>query len=591
MTGILVIVFFIFSFYLSSRISKLEDEVKRLKSAGQLRPTTQTTDNNSADSNSYQSSQTVPPSMVMPANGMYSPQAYQAMEPTAIDQFFAWLKKDFMMKLGAFLLLLAIGWFVSYAFAENWIGPMGRIALGLLLGALMLALGAWRIQSFKHQGGIFAVLGSTTIILTLYAAREIYDFFTPATALALMFFSVVFVAFLAVRYKSEPLAFAALVLGSSAPLLTNAPSPDALGLFTYLLIIAVGTLWVVWNTGWTKLTPVSLGLTFLYSLPFLFDSLQSREVVVLFTFVFVSLYYGANIVSLIRRHGEGKTHMATHTLTALGTAIFLVVWIESAIGSEWKSLLYTFWALAFAGGTYVVFNFTANSSAFYLYGATSIGLIGVATAAELSGPALTIAYILETALLAVAAAQIVGWSLPLKRILLVAVIPLLFSLDSLFSYNWQDSILHADLVVVLLIISTFGLIGLVLSQLSSVSEEDRQELNGYMTAFLGVSGFYAVALVWLITHAVLMYDFATTVSLIIYTIAGVGLVVSAGGNKALGIAGGVLIGGVVFRLLLVEVWEMSLEGRIATFLIIGALLISTAFIRKSLTGQSKTTST
>jgi hypothetical protein len=44
------------------------------------------------------------------------------------------------------------------------------------------------------------------------------------------------------------------------------------------------------------------------------------------------------------------------------------------------------------------------------------------------------------------------------------------------------------------------------------------------------------------------------------------------------IYGGVLIGVVVGRLLLVEVWDMALAGRIVTFFIIGTLLMSTAFI-------------
>ena len=37
-----------------------------------------------------------------------------------------WLSTDWPMKLGAFLILLAFAWLTSYAFVNNWIGPMGR---------------------------------------------------------------------------------------------------------------------------------------------------------------------------------------------------------------------------------------------------------------------------------------------------------------------------------------------------------------------------------------------------------------------------------------------------------------------------------
>jgi hypothetical protein len=44
--------------------------------------------------------------------------------------------------------------------------------------------------------------------------------------------------------------------------------------------------------------------------------------------------------------------------------------------------------------------------------------------------------------------------------------------------------------------------------------------------------------------------------------------------------GGILLGGVVGRLLLVDIWQMALAGKIITFFVIGTLLISTAFIGK-----------
>jgi hypothetical protein len=44
--------------------------------------------------------------------------------------------------------------------------------------------------------------------------------------------------------------------------------------------------------------------------------------------------------------------------------------------------------------------------------------------------------------------------------------------------------------------------------------------------------------------------------------------------------GMLLIGGVVVRLLVIDVWALPLELRIVLFFIIGVLLLSTAFIKK-----------
>jgi uncharacterized membrane protein len=75
---------------------------------------------------------------------------------------------------------------------------------------------------------------------------------------------------------------------------------------------------------------------------------------------------------------------------------------------------------------------------------------------------------------------------------------------------------------------------------------------------------------------------------VIYTIIGIisylyGLAI---GKRVLQLYGGTLIGFVVGRLLLVDVWRMELAGRIVTFFLIGALLVSTAFLGKKKKGPS-----
>jgi len=126
-----------------------------------------------------------------------------------------WTKEDWLLKLGALLLLIGLGWFVTYAFANNWIGPMGRIAIGLVAGSLFIALGWLRMPKYQQQSGWFMVLGSTTVLVTIFAAREIYGFFTPASALMVMFATTALVALASVKHKVEWLALASLILASA----------------------------------------------------------------------------------------------------------------------------------------------------------------------------------------------------------------------------------------------------------------------------------------------------------------------------------------------------------------------------------------
>ena len=70
------------------------------------------------------------------------------------------------------------------------------------------------------------------------------------------------------------------------------------------------------------------------------------------------------------------------------------------------------------------------------------------------------------------------------------------------------------------------------------------------------------------------------VSLVVYTLAGLATHFYGKMHQRKGFEyyGGAVLGCVVARLLLVDVWGMELTGRIITFFLIGTLLVSTAFI-------------
>lgn len=561
--------------YFLSKVDQLEKRISRIEQTQGVVSSEQYV---SAEQPSAFSPRPIPMAHENPTAVAHGP---QSPGQPAENQFVDWIKEDFFVKLGALLLLLAFGWLTSYAFIHNWIGPFGRIALGLMLGVVFMAVGVWRIKTHKHQGGIFTVLGATTVLVTTFAAREVYDMFTPLSALMLMFTSVVFVAFVSVRYDSQKLAMAGLVLGSIAPWFTAAPDPDIAGVFLYILLVAVGTLWVVSVTGWSALTLASMLLTFWYSLPFLLEGVGSadKDTAVIFSFIFVSLYFVANLISLVRR--RTNEHMNVHTLTALGSAVFLFVWINAAVAPEWQSLLYIAWAMVFAVGTYIVFAFTANRAAFYLYGGTSIALIGVATAAELQGSVLTIAYLLEIGVLLVAATVLRAPDRFLTRLSFLFIIPGVLSLESVASSAWRSGIVHSDFAVVTITTLVFLVAGVFLYTRPSADESELVEKTA--TGLILVGAVYVVAWVWLVLHALMSDMLATMFSLFVYTVCGIGLYIYGRTQdySMMRYCGVGLIMLVVGRLLLIEIWNMALTGKIITFFVVGMLLISTAFIRKS----------
>ena len=157
----------------------------------------------------------------------------------------------------------------------------------------------------------------------------------------------------------------------------------------------------------------------------------------------------------------------------------------------------------------------------------------------------------------------------------------MLSAGSIASVAWFTSVIHKDFFVLLVLGST--LLGLGLLFLRRVQEIEDKEPQQFNAALLIVGSAYAYALLWLSLRAGLQNDnTAKMISLVVYTLIGLICYFYGLANKKnnLRLYGGALIGFVVGRLLLVEVWRMELTGRIVTFFLIGALLVGTAFLGK-----------
>lgn len=502
-------------------------------------------------------------------------------EANWVASFIDWLKEDWLLKLGSLLLLIGFGWLTSYAFAQGWIGPIGRITLGIIGGVGILILGWWRIRTHSHQGGIFIALGSAVVVLTIFAAREVYEFFTPVTGIGVMLLSIAFVAFASARFRLRWLSFAGLILAALAPLLVNVPEPDPIGLFAYIIVIIGGTIWTVAYTGWRNLIFGGFIVAVLYSIPYIAGVASYPDVLVLFAYALVAIFFIASLVALL--YNKGNVQVAD-LFTAGGNGLFLIAWTAAGIPETWQSIILAGWMLVFAVGSYVIFQATREQHTFYVYAGVAVTLLAAATAIELEGAALTIAYTIEIGVVVLSAAYALRNRVIASRASILLLGPIALSAELLAASVWENAVFHAESAA--LFVLTAVLLGLGLYFASSKEEGASQEQEVYKTGvgLLVAGSLYVYALIWLSLHALFIDDMATTVALIIYTIAGLASYAKGAlhGKHGYRIYGGIVLGAVVVRLLMVEMQQMELVTRIITFFVIGTLLAGSAFIgRKS----------
>lgn len=496
---------------------------------------------------------------------------------TPIDDFIDWCKTDWLMKLGAFLLLLALGWFITYAFVNNWIGPIGRITLGIFAGAGVMTTGSLVIQKKHAAGQVLVVLGGIMVLLTIFAARSVYGFFTPLTALMMMSLVVVGMAIISVLHNAKSVAVLALLGGAIVPMLVKTPHPNFLALLSYVFLLNLGTILVVTLRGWREMIAIALtvtGIYTLFALPELQDSMGVHLV-----WVFMALYFGlffvTNIAAIIKTHVTTKADLFTSAINGL----LLLYWINEFVPRESASLVLSGVVLLLVGISYVLVRLGGLRETLYIHSGLAILFLGAATAFELDGEMLTIAFAVESFMIVALAVYALRDSRLAQTFSLTQLIPLAMTVPSIMDRSWfTEPLLNKDFFVLVITILSLTGTAIILKR----KETARQKMPLALSCAFFAALLTAV-LIWLSSHNI--FDSVNTargVALVVYSIIGVsflfhGTYYQKQPQRIIGI---VLLTGVVLRLLFVEVWSMSLAGRIVTFVAIGVLLVSTAFFQK-----------
>ncbi len=498
-------------------------------------------------------------------------------QPDSITLAFQWLAKDWLMKLGAFLLLLAVGWFVRYAFIQNWIGPSMRILLGMVAGLMLFALGNFVILSRRVPGQVLVATGVTMQFITMFAARNVYDFFTPMSALIIMGVIVVCMAASAVIHNSKQLAILAYFGGLIAPFLVNAPTTDHIGLLRYVFILDLGVFALIALRSWRVLLLLSLLGTGFYSQTFGNVS-QSAA------WIFMGLFYAFFLFSQVYVSIKTTTVTIIDTIIIGLSSLFFLGWTSGFVSHEWQGIVMA--TVGFAP-LLVALTFShqqgikqADRSIMYLYLSAAIFHFVGGTIFQFDGEMLVTILSLESVLLVILAAFAVKSSVATEVISPFYLLPFVLSLseDSFSREVWMNRSLFGDHFFAVLSLALAAMIAAVMLK-RIVS--DKYEL---MISHTIVGSIFSLSFVWLVLHNLIQPEStARGIALVIFSLVGVGLFFYGVRSQAktYRLFGDFILGGVVLRLLAVEVWQMPLIGRVITFLLIGLLLLATAFFEKN----------
>ncbi|HLZ89878.1 MAG TPA: DUF2339 domain-containing protein, partial [Puia sp.] len=165
--------------------------------------------------------------------------------------------ENLISKIGIAILVLAIGFFVKYAIDNDWVGPVGRVGIGLLCGGILIGIAHWMRNQYKAFSSVLVGGGLAVLYFTIALAYHQYQLFNQPTAFVIMLVVTAFSVLLSLLYDRQELAIIALVGGFITPFLVSNGRGDYVVLFGYLLILNTGLLVIAYNKAWRLLNILS----------------------------------------------------------------------------------------------------------------------------------------------------------------------------------------------------------------------------------------------------------------------------------------------------------------------------------------------
>lgn len=335
------------------------------------------------------------------------------IQPTLAPTFFErhpdmekFIGENLINKIGIAILVLAIGFFVKYAIDQNWVGAIGRVAIGIICGGILIGIAHKLRNSYKSFSSVLAGGGLAVFYFTITLAYKQFGLFGQTTAFIIMLIITVFAVLLSILYDKQELAIIALVGGFIAPFLVSTGTGNYITLFVYLIVLNSGLLVIAYYKSWRLLNLLSFIFTiilfgsWLLFLPY--DASKAKYANgFLFAVIFYLLYFAINIAYNV---SEKKKFIASDFgILLANTALFFGagIYCLSNMGAmEYKGLFSASMGVFNLAASYFLFRKQKmDINILYLVIGITLTFISITAPLQLHGNYITLFWASEAVLL------------------------------------------------------------------------------------------------------------------------------------------------------------------------------------------------
>jgi uncharacterized membrane protein len=310
-------------------------------------------------------------------------------------------------RIGIAAMLIGVSYFLKYAFENNWIGPGGRIGIGLLCGiALILWSERFRVQGHAAFSYSLKAVGIGTLYLSLWGAFQIYHLIPASAAFVAMILVTASTIALALSQDAELLASFAMVGGFATPALLSTGQNHEAVLFSYIALLNLAILLMAVVKPWRRLLWGSFaGTIVLYAGWYSsYYTREQRPLTVFYAALFAAIFAAIPLATSHERSTRFSGPSVTLTLLPLMNAVIFFLQLYFMYERETGTL--TWFALALAAIYLCIsalfkrrFPDDDVSVINLLHVAIAIAFITIAIPLKLEAQWITISWLIESATL------------------------------------------------------------------------------------------------------------------------------------------------------------------------------------------------
>ena len=313
--------------------------------------------------------------------------------------------ENLISKIGIGILVLAIGYFVKFAIDNDWIGPIGRVGIGILCGGILVGVAHKLRKSYSGFSSVLVGGGMAVFYFTIALAYHNFHLFSQTASFIIMVVITAFAVVLSLLYNRQELAIISLVGGFAAPFMVSNGSGNYQSLFIYLIVLNVGLLIMAYSKAWRLLNLLCFIFTVIIFSGWLLNIAYGQALAYrngfIFAIIFYLLFFIINIANNIR---ENKKFIASDFgILLANTSLFFgagLYCISSMDAQQYKGLFSASMGVFNLAVSYILFrNRKVDTNILYLLIGITLTFVSLTAPLQLQGHYITLFWASECVLL------------------------------------------------------------------------------------------------------------------------------------------------------------------------------------------------